>query len=363
MILPNIDYLSATVDMFDYERATIDLILELLKKKAESKINSSESVSSKTLVTVGGEDFEILPNGSRGHAFILHNDRFELKLAQYRAKKREFYPIQFRIKSDVLWSDGVFKAYEDMKKILESIGEVKEIKVSRIDLCCHTNELQFGINEFDAFKGSFRKDMLRRDDRTVTALEYGSRTSMIYCRIYDKGLEIKQKQHKFWFYDIWAKNGLVIEDGDHCRVWNIEFELKRDFFKEMNLNTVVEALENIRTIWEHCTVDYLVLTENDATRKERSSINSHWEDIQKAYLDYNGSPLIKREKQLDFDAEKLLPNIIGYVTSYASKLGMIDIDEILEEIKEEGKFIVEGVKQSTYQKEIEKKMKLLYGVG
>ncbi len=49
MIIPNIDYLSATVDIFEYNKTTKDLIYELSCAKAKARLSQSASISNKTL--------------------------------------------------------------------------------------------------------------------------------------------------------------------------------------------------------------------------------------------------------------------------------------------------------------------------
>ncbi len=363
MELANVDYLSATIDIEDYEKVANGLLILLEEKKEEAKHIAKESVNSITYVQLRsrlGEprwiDFQVMPNGAPRYAYILHNDSFEIKLAQYRAKNEDVYPVQIRIKSEILWSLGVQRAWDELKNIIESsVGKIIEARISRLDLACHTDLIDFNTDHLERFKGNHITDQLIRENREVSGLNFGSRsTKKIYVRIYDKSLEVRKKGNKNWFYDIWSKNNAV------GKVWNVEYELNRDIFKELNINTVDEALNQIKSLWNYCTSKHLVLTLDDTTRIERAEIDSDWQKIQRAYDEYRGDYLIKRTKQLSDNADALIPAICGYITSYASKLGMIDINEIMDELKTQGLDYIENRKKSTVQDEVISKAKLIY---
>ncbi len=366
MILPNVDYLSATIDIKNYDKFAKAIIIYLQEMKEIAKTNAKDGYGKPTVIQLRSRvseprwiDFEILPNGSRGQAFILHNDSFEIRIAQYRSRNEDIYPIHVRIKSAILWSLGVFDAWSELTNIIESsFGKIKEAKISRLDLACHTDTIQFDLHHLENFKGNYQMDQVYRDNRRVTGLNFGSRqTKKIYVRIYDKMMEISKKGNKNWFIDIWQKNGMT------DRVWNVEYELNRELFTELSINTVDQALAQLRTLWLYCTSKHLVLMENDKTRIERSEIDEKWHDIQGAYDNFEGSALIRRRKQLNDNADALMPAICGYITSFASKLGMVDFDEIVEEIKERGLDYIENRKGTTVQEEVIEKAKLIYNTN
>ena len=162
--------------------------------------------------------FEVLPNGSRHHAYILHNDLYEIKLAMYRSSSGDSYPIFIKIKSVCLWSKGYIKAWEEIKTFIEkSIGEILDNKVSRIDICCHTDELDLISSDIDNFSGKFRSDEIYRSDRRLSGFTFRSgKNKKAFCRIYNKTLEIEQKRQKTWFYAIWKNHNMKNSD-----VWNV----------------------------------------------------------------------------------------------------------------------------------------------
>ena len=355
MNIAMVDTLVAMIDVQDYEDSAFELLKQIESKKKQAKEKTANGISDKTDISIGTKTFEILSNGSRGYAYILHNDEYEIKLSQFRSKNKDFFPIFIKVKSECLWAKGVEKSWLDILHwIDENIGEVATNKLSRLDPCCHTDELNLTISDFETFKGRFFDDNLRRHRRKVNAIEIGSRTSNnAYCRIYDKILEIKTKKKKYWFYDIWQKYGMNCEN-----IYNIEFQLNRDFFKEMQIETVEDAFKRLKNIWDYCTKEWLVKVNLDNVRMERCSIDETWIRVQEAFNQYQGIGMISRTRQLEADAAALLPSVVGNITSYAARLGDANIDEVIEIVKKRGTSYLAS-KQQDYSKAINKKISLI----
>ena len=273
MIIPMIDYLSFGVDTERYQDAIDSLSAELNEVKETAKERLINKVANKTTVNIAGVTFEVLANGAQGYAYILNNDEYQIKLAQYRSTNADFYPIKIIIHSPCLWSYGPENSFDFIIEWVASVfGEVSRNKVSRVDLCCHTDLLTAESISPDVFKGQYKNSNMQTVNRKNSGITFGSRGSKIYCRIYDKTLEVRTKNTKLWFFDIWAENGFL--DGE---VWNIEFELKREFFVSNSLESVEALFQSLRSIWEYCTQEWLVMIERDRTRTENCSINKVWE--------------------------------------------------------------------------------------
>lgn len=356
MQIPMIDTLQATIDIKDYENVAKDLLSRLENKKNEAKLAKANNASEKVLINIGNMSFEIMQNGSKGYAYILHNDYYEVKFAQFRSKKDDFYPIFVRVKSECLWSKGPKQSWEEILQwLFENVGLIVNNKISRLDLCCHTDELKLTLNDIEKFKGKFSKDEVIRNKRKVTGINFGSRNSnKIYCRIYNKTEEVNKKKKKLWFKEIWNKAGLKEKE-----VWNVEFEILRGFFKEFNIDSVEDAFDRLKSIWEYCTKEWLVKVKLDRTRIERSTLDETWLNIQKAFLDYESKELIKREYQLQADASALVPGAIGNITSYAARKGITDINLILTLLKNEGERYLELSRNIDLVGIINKKMAII----
>lgn len=358
MFIPNIDTLIATIDIKDYDKSAYKLLkrLELLKDKAKSLVKecSIEIVP----IRLGNMTFQVYPNGSRHHAYILHNDLYEIKLAQYRSNAGDSYPVFLKIKSACLWNMGFINAWDTALKLInDNIGEIKANKISRMDLCCHTDEINFKESDINTFSGKFRSDEIYRSDRKLSGFTFGSGANKkVFCRIYDKTLEIKQKRQKLWFFDIWKREGINTN-----RIWNIEFQVERKFFKEHDIETVEQAFERIRPIWEYCTKAWIVKKELTNTRMENCPVNEMWRQIQEAFSRLESEPLIEREKQLKRDAEVLIPAIMGYLTTYSARKEIKDLGDSIIAVINSGIQYLERLKKSSFDREVDKKMALLKG--
>ncbi|MCX7748830.1 MAG: hypothetical protein N2645_18370 [Clostridia bacterium] len=321
MYLPMIDTLIFSVDIKDYVERNSKLFDSLYQKKTQAKNAESENRTEIVYIKLGNMTFEVLGNGKKGFAYILHNDFYELNLAQFRSENKEFFPVFVRIKAECLWSQSPEKAYEKIYEWMEeNLGEIINEKISRIDLCCHTDELELEISDMERFRGTFHNLVPHFYRRKLNAMCFGSRkSSSIYCRIYNKSLEVRQTRNKDWFYDIWKAKDMKTKN-----VWNVEFELHRDHLKDYNINTVKQAFDSLRSMWELLTKKWLVLINLDASRKSRCSTNYIWFKIQESFKDYRSQELVKRNKQLQREAEAIIPSMFGNITTFCAKINVSD---------------------------------------
>lgn len=353
MNLAMIDTLIFTVDLVDFD-VLIPIIEELSILKERAKMNVAEAKSEKVLYELNGMTFEVLSNGKAGYGFLLHNQEFEIDIAQYKAKNDYFYPIKVRIKSETLWAYGPTAAYSMiMQWISTGIGCVTATKVSRADLCCHTDELDLHLHSVADFKGTFRQSNTRYYNREISSIEFGCRSSLIFCRIYDKTLEVIEKGSKQWFFDIWKDRNMNIS-----KIWNVEFELKRDFFSEFGVESVEDLFETQASIWEYCTDDYLTKTMGNCNRIDNCKVDPVWISIRHSFDQFESRPLIKRQKQRLASFDALIPQVTGLITTLAAKMETESIDVIMPEIVLAGKEHLRRKHKKTYQEVIKEKKSL-----
>jgi len=354
-----IDTLIAMIDIENYNESAKNLHEILEKKKNEAKSALTENQSKIICLQIGDMTFEVLPNGKKGYAYILHNDLYEIDLAQYRSKNKDFYPVYVKIKSECLWSFGPKDAWNHIYKwVDDNIGKIINNKISRIDLCCHTDELMLTPEDSETFKGQFYTHNIYFFRRKVTGMNFGSSASnKVYCRIYDKVLEITQKKSKKWFYQIWKDEKL-----DCKKVWNIEFQINREFLKDHYINTVLQAYDSLGSIWEYCTKFWLVKIIEDNKNISRCSTDETWKKVQQSFEHFKHRPLIKREKQLNDDADAIIPGAYGIFTTFAAKKGITDISMALKVFGMNGNRYLKS-KKLDFEKVVNKKQALLHKVS
>src|SRR5438128_970678 len=139
---------------------------------------------------------------------------------------------QVRFSSEYLWSeawcgDALYQVHVFLMSIF---GEHIHLQVSEVHLCADLTGYDFSYADYQHhFISRVRKhdsiysqgvDAIALDSRRVSTLRFSSHGSPISCTIYDKTLEIRQKSHKTFFYDLWrkARNGKPGWDGE-SDVW------------------------------------------------------------------------------------------------------------------------------------------------
>lgn len=353
--ISNIDTICILIDIENYEENNKELLEYLLQEKEQAKLNAISNASYKHMININDMDFEILNSGKRGYAYILHNSGYQIDIAQYKSKLENFCPLQIRISSEYLWAYGLSDAWSMIYNwLVETFGNVISEKVCRLDLCTHVSDIDL-ITDYDiSYKGNFKKRETFYNGKNINAITFGRRQSKnIYCRIYNKTLEIQERKQKTWFYEIWKNNGMNIKN-----VWNIEFEIKSEFLRQFNIDTVNDTLEHLQDLWLFCTNEWLQKIDRTNIRVERCNINSDWLEIQKAYSNFNSKGIIEKQRQIELDALVLVPNIVGNITSYSARKGNINIDEAFSNLYRDTKKYLYN-KETSFEKEVHNKRLIL----
>lgn len=354
MYIPMIDTLEFGVMVEMHAESKTALRTMLAEKKEEASRYRANNTSDKATIEIGYKTFEVMPNGKPFYAFLLHNTEYEIDTIQHDSKNPAHYPFKVKIKSEALWSMGPDIAYNNIIEWLENnFGHVETTKISRADLCCHTDAFSISHNEVKHFKGLFRKKSIEENNRNITGINFGRRGSLIYCRIYDKKLEVDTKLTKKWFYKVWADAG-----SDCLNAWNIEFELRRTLFVCYGLETVEDFFDHLKSIWIRCTHKWLVKTLFDRTRIENSTIDPVWEQISHVFDEFESLPLIKKEDQEEAGAKALIPQYAGLFTTIAAKRGLDESENASKELFEDIKKYYESKKGLSIEDVIAEKMAL-----
>ena len=348
--IPNIDTLYFLVDITNYE-TTCENLLNNLKKEKEIALYKFQANKSIHTIEINNMKFQINHSGTRGYEFIIRNDYFELCIAKYRSPIAGFKPIKIRISSEALWSIGFIQSYETIKNWINlSFGQITSENVYRIDLCNHSNT-DYTSNHEKNYKGNFKKQNITYSGNNINAICFGSRNNkLIYCRIYNKTLEILETKRKSWFYEIWKNSNLNIEN-----VWNLEFEIKSEFLRSKNLITVYDVYEHLQDLWRYCTENWLVKINTDNSRKTRCSINPDWLEIQNAFNDFKSNGLIDNMSISTCNASLLIPELSGFITTYSANKKIKDINSALELIKNDTQHYLKS-KNTTFSEVVNNKI-------
>lgn len=354
--ISNIDTICILVDVDNYDEGENEFLKFLELEKQKAKTYSIENASYKHLITINNMSFYLSPIGTKGYAFILQNSGFQINIAQFKSKLENFLPIQIRISSEYLWAYGLSNSWSMIYNwVVQTFGNIIQEKVFRLDICSHVSDIDL-VTDFETnYKGDFKNRQVFYSGNNIKCITFGSRKCKnIYCRIYNKTLEIQEMKHKTWFHDIWKNNCMNTNN-----VWNIEFELKSEFLRQFNINTINDVITHLQDLWKYCTEKWLIKIDRTNKRVERCNTCSDWKEIQRCYDSFNSIGLIDRQKQIELDANILVPNIVGNITSYSARKRTLDIDEaFLNLYNDTKKYLLN--KSSTFENEVNNKSAFLF---
>ena len=140
----NIDTLYLLIDIKDYEKKAEKTLNFLKEEKDKAKKILSDNLNLKHQIFINELSFELLPNGSKGYAYLLHNNGYEIKISQFKSGIESFSPIQIRISAEYLWAKGFIQSWKIIKQWIEkTFGKIEKNKISRVDICTHTSDINF----------------------------------------------------------------------------------------------------------------------------------------------------------------------------------------------------------------------------
>lgn len=295
-----------------------------------------------------GYNFKFLPNGSSNYSFLLINDLIRIYIGQISKEMNKetgevkyHYPnIMIDMQSVILNQLGVEKAYNLACSIAEEfVYEIEKEKVSRIDIFADIHGAHSELS-----KESIHSNFMCRSVNNhpiyqhngVSGHNFGSRSSKIYGRIYNKSKEISYKGgQKDWFYDLWN-----VEKDQSNAVWRAEFQLGRKFFSDFyykkdgqktNIETFEDVQNSMLSIWKYITQKWIRLCYDDNKKATRRTVYPLWKVFQNIdSMEGNTvNPEIIRGKTSFGKRKQYIQNAAGNITSIvASSLGNINVDEI-----------------------------------
>jgi len=65
-------------------------------------------------------------------------------------------------------------------------------------------------------------------DKYYHALKWGSPSSMVSTKVYDKTKEMAEEKTKPWIIDSWVHSGLLSSESDSSTIWRLEFSINSD---------------------------------------------------------------------------------------------------------------------------------------
>ncbi len=112
-----------------------------------------------------------------------------------------------------------------------------------------------------------------------------------------------------------------------AQVWRIEFEIGRLALSEFGIDTPEQAIEHAGHLWRYCTAEWLSLRVEGADQtKARWPLDPDWLAIGQAGFSQGayGAQRIRAASGAKL-LERLLPGLLGYLSSFAVLVGTTGI--------------------------------------
>lgn len=136
-------------------------------------------------------------------------------------------------------------AVKTLYNFLSSLGYHYKKKsicaISRVDICLDFRTFTDDLKPEEFLKeylgGKYAKINQTRlqawgqdffSDKYYHALKWGSPSSMVSTKVYDKTKEMAEEKTKPWIIDSWIQSGLLSSEADSTTVWRLEFSINSD---------------------------------------------------------------------------------------------------------------------------------------
>ena len=322
---------AADGDVKDAEPPPLFARLETAKEAAkQSGADDGEPIEVDGPAAWGPFMANIAGYGIGGYPWVLRGRDMTWKLGGWlKPNSKPSLLIEFR--AEALWRYGAKVLLVYIRRLIEHHGgRVEDVKVSRADLAADLLVREGLINRQTEGHIVSRVDATGTKSyrRRVNAVEVGFGGKLM-CRIYDKPLEIRQKNNvKEWFYDVWG-----IEDvpPDHA-VFRVEFQMRREVLKEIGVGDAETFLLEMDKVWSYCSQKWLRFVERPDMKRDRQKLLPWWSVVQRAWADQL-HPVAPAERFKPCAAEEtmLTRQILGCFTSL---LALLDQDRTIAEVGE-----------------------------
>ena len=271
-----------------------------------------------------GTEFNMAARGAMGYEWVMRNADVMVCIAR-EARYGSIIPeVYVTFSSLNLWTNGLDGAVNMFERWLSRWALISDTRISRADLCLDI-EMPFPVIDIKreivsrARKKRRVNELLKIEHhvecRRDTGYRFGS--GDLVGRFYDKTNEIKVSQ-KEWMKEAWKAEGW---DGE-TTVVRYEFQCRRNFLKEMSVNSFEELKERLADIWRYCTYDWLRVCDQGAnTNQSRWKSKDYWALIQQSFSLFGQAHGMLRMKSKKVRYDHLLKGIRGCCVSAVAVLG------------------------------------------
>lgn len=229
-------------------------------------------ITEKTFYLEGGLNFNLQRAGTKKYPFKLTMGDVALLFSNHKWDAQQ-PNCRVEIGSVSCWSPGWFWLINRILSWLRVYGaKVRGEKVSELHITLDIFGLQFTESGFfDIRRWVCRANQYKiaGEYRTPNYIALGKGNFML--RAYDKTGELEPGSAKeIFFRDLWTKK-LNAVPPEH--VTRIEFQIRREVSKELQIDTIKDLQEKMNGIWEYCVKQWSRFTEEPISEADRKNKN------------------------------------------------------------------------------------------
>lgn len=273
-------------------------------------------------VSIGVVELMMMPSAFGRWRWHLRDPRFSI-VAKPKAARGSVV-LQARFSALGLTNEHPDMLWLLIRTLVESLGDVKELCVSRADVCAD-------VQGWVPSEGEMKNVVCPASYRATHGTEAGAQTFVFgkkkLLRIYDKRAEIVVSK-KYWLHNVWE-----ICEGYEAEspVWRVEFQAPRETLKELGIHTTSQLLANPGALLDYgLTWANLRVPRADAT-KTRWEEDPRWTTLREAV--FGGVPLQRRVRVPELmSLDKTKRRLVGLVATAGAYFESDDYWSVLQRL-------------------------------
>lgn len=269
---------------------------------------------------IGQYPFAVSPSGLKPWRYVMKGDDLHLRLSGSKHVPSVFV----RLLSIGFASMGHETAWDLGRTRAESCGQrIGHSGLSRIDLYADVQGFEPTAEVMAGMVTPAVKRNLWFSGARLETCQYGK--NEIVCRVYDKTEELASSG-KEWMRRVWAQT-----DGYDATqpVWRIEYQLRREFLRELDppVVTVEDAFARLDDLWR-TSLAWAELRVPEGENSSRWDVHPAWLELRELAPQGVRVPRVHADSCIESFAA-IVPQTVGLLVSGGAALGMRDLDSVL----------------------------------
>ncbi|MFA6628205.1 MAG: hypothetical protein WCS55_00400 [Sulfuricurvum sp.] len=301
-----------------YDRFYLSLMDQIEDKKAYFKKLNYQYADNDILVIINGIEVQYSGMGRDGFHWFYHE--FFRCAFKDSEKSPNIHNIRIQVNAVGIYTLGLKSLIEYINKVFLKDLTMNIFPITRIDLNTFVqHDFKYLSKEMILSKKKDHHSNIAEHASAYELETYYVGKKPFLLRIYNKRTELKQATQikRELMINHFGINGLDYEQP----IFNVEFEMHREYLKTFGIDTVDQALQRAETLFKHACdqirlLDLSTITEDqiNTPNRRRAETLPIWQHIKDSYGITVETPLEKIEKityrySLE-DAEKSMKKII-----------------------------------------------------